>query len=101
MRHTTWLATAGRSCQNIICPAVIYLPGTSERKAVGVVKSTETRSLRFAQTPAPDIGSEFAMPACVSVSMIAKMFKLCAQVVEVEEEARSQANCCLCWFLVQ
>lgn len=45
-----------RSSQNDLCPAVIYLPGPSERKPMGVVGSTGTCPPRFIQTPPPQIG---------------------------------------------
>lgn len=89
------------SCsQNNLCPAVIYFPGPSERKPVGVVRSTGTCPLRFIQTPPPQIDWEFALSVCVCVNEC-KIFKLYAQVVAVEKEVRSQFNCCLCWFWSQ
>lgn len=43
-------------CSQIdLCPAFIYLKGPSERKPVGVVRSTGTCTPRFIQTLPPQI----------------------------------------------
>lgn len=43
---------------NDLCPAVIYLPGPSQRKPLGVVGSTGTCPPGFEQTPPLQIGWE-------------------------------------------